>query len=519
MSDAAIGFLTTLLGPDRVITAASALAGFAADVADGPAAVPCLAARPGSVDDLARAVKLLTDLGVAVVPRGGSSGGGGTEIVRAPAAILDLRDLDRIVEINEADRYVTVEAGCTWSALWDALRPRGLRTPFFGPLSGAAATVGGTASANAWFFGSGSYGTMSDTVLGLDVVLADGSLVETGAAAGEGRSPFMRHFGPDFTGLFLGDCGAFGVKARVTLPLIPAPAAEGYASFAFERFEDIAEAHVALAREHVVAEQWGLDPNGNDALAARGFKFLEGVTFAHDPAPEYVARLNLRLVDGHRSTLRGGYSLHVVVEGASDRDVEARLGRVRRLMVPMALKELPNAIPQLARARPFRAVEDIFAAGGESWLTVHGLFPLSMAGTVVAVTDEYFLRHRAEMERHAVRAACVTGTAGTAFLLEPMFTWAGETADARALALRLRRDLIGLWGTFGASHLQIGRTYPYAGALSSAARAMADAVKRALDPRDLMNPGVLQLGVGAPPKVSRKFAEFPQNLLEDRERR
>jgi hypothetical protein len=82
--------------------------------------------------------------------------------------------------------------------------------------------------------------------------------------------------------------------------------------------------------------------------------------------------------------------------------------------------------------------------------------------------------------------------------------------------MRLRRDLIGLWDTFGATHLQMGRLYPYTSGLSSAGRAMAESVKRALDPRGLMNPGVLQLGAAPPKQASRKFAEFPQNLLEER---
>ena len=535
MSEAAIGILTNLLGAARVSTGADDLAYFSTDIAGEPTQTPVVIVRPHGVDEACRVVKLLTDLNVAVVPRGGGFSAHGGYQASGAYAILDLLDLDRIVEINEADRFVTVEAGCTWSTLSAALKHCGLRTPFFGPLTGYASTIGGAASSNSWFFGSGTFGTMADTVIGLDVVLADGSLVETGAAAAEGRAPFLRHFGPDLTGMFLGDCGAFGVKLRVTLPLIAQPVAEGYVSFAFERFEDIADAHAVLAREDVVAEQWGFDPEGNEALARAGFKFLEGVTFAHDPSPEYLDRLKLRQVDGHRTALRGGYSLHAVVEGANEREVETKLGRVRRMMMPVAIKELPNAIPQKTRENALRELAPLLGPAGENQLPAQGFFPLSNASTIVAVTEEYFIRHREELTKHDIRIVTVTGTVGNAFVLEPSFLWrdrlhafhkrhapdmGGKAPDAnpaaRAAVMRLRRDLIGLWGAYGAAYVQVGRSYPYTSQLSSAARAFVEAIKHALDPRGLMNPGALQLGLGAASKTSRKFAEFPQNLLEGR---
>jgi D-lactate dehydrogenase (cytochrome) len=517
MSDAAIGILTNLLGTERVITDGDACAARVADLVGQPAARPCAIIRPAHVDDVGRIVKILTDLGIAVVARGGGTSiAAAREPDRTPFAVLDMADLNAVTEINDADRYVTVEAGCTWGALRAALESHGLRPPVWAAPAAAGSTVGGAVSTNLAFAGTGAAATLADTVLSVDVVLADGSLVETGAAAGEGRSPFFRHFGPDFTGMFLGDCGAFGVKVRVTLPLVPVSPADGYIGFAFERFEDLAEAHVALAREHVAAEQWGIDPDGNAAMARLGFAFLETVTFHTDAStPERIAQINKQLVDGHRAALRGGYSLHVAVEGTSERDVDAKLGRIRRLLVPTALKELPGTLAQQLRTKTFPPLHGPRGPAGENWIPVHGLFPLSKAATIVAVTDEYFLRHREEMLRHGIAVIATTMVLGSAFVLTPMFTWPdGRAEKSEAAVMRLRRDLIGLWDAFGAVHLGLGRSYPYAGGLSSAARALADAIKRTVDPRGLMNPGVLQIGA-PPPKVSRKFAEFPQNLLEE----
>ena len=163
MSEAVIGLLTNLLGAARVSTGDDDLAYFSTDIAGPPTQAPLMVVRPPGVDEACRVVKLLTDLNVAIVPRGGGFSAHAGYQASGTYAILDLRDLDRIVEINEADRFVTVEAGCTWAALSAALKSRGLRTPFFGPVTGYASTVGGAASSNAWFFGSGTFGTMADT--------------------------------------------------------------------------------------------------------------------------------------------------------------------------------------------------------------------------------------------------------------------------------------------------------------------------------------------------------------------
>jgi len=544
MSSALLADLRDVIGAARVITDPPQLAYYAVDISGEADARPAVALKPDTVDNLCRVVGLLTKSGVAVIPRGaGFSYTKGYLPTQGLSAVIDVTDLNAITEINEADRYVTVEAGCTWAALYDALKAKGLRTPYFGPLSGRESTIGGAASNNASFFGAGAYGTMAESVLSVDVVLADGSLIETGAAAAEGRTPFFRHFGPDLTGLFLGDCGAFGVKARVSLKLIPFPAAEDYLSFAFERFEDIAEAHVALARENIIAEQWGIDPEGNEGLAARGFKFLEGLSFMREIAQvkggmgQKVATLARTLVDGHRSVVRGGYALHLTIEGASAKEVELKIGRARRILVPTALKELPNTIPQLTRAKPFRVIKQLLSAHGENWLPVHGVFPYSRATEIAAVTDEYIVRHREMLKQHDVKVSCLTGTMGHGFMIEAMFFWkdrlhafhqrhvtdeqrreyaaTAPNPAARELVATLRRDLMLLWGTFGAAHLQVGKFYPYADTLSSASLAFVKSIKAALDPKNLMNPGALQLGLPAQGPAKPKFTEFPQDLLKD----
>jgi D-lactate dehydrogenase (cytochrome) len=541
----ALGMFQSLLGPDGVITDKDELTYYTTDISGEGEVLPLCVLRPIAIDQLCQAVTIAGGLGLPLVPRGaGMSYTKGYLPESQNAVMIDMSGLNAIEDINETDMVVTVQAGCTWGALYDELKERGLRTPFFGPLSGIASTVGGAASNNSTFFGSGTHGAMADNVIGLDVILADGSLLETGASAAEGRTPFLRHFGPDLTGLFLGDCGAFGIKARVTMPLIAMPASEDHLSFAFDTIEDIAEAHTALARENVVAEQWGIDPVGNQNLSKHGFTFLEGLGVVKDVAATAdkvagaVTNVTKLLFQGQRLADRSGYALHVVVEGVDAREAQAKADRVRRICIPLALKELPNVIPKVTRSKPFRPIKALLGPNGENWLPVHGIFPLSSAVEVSAITDEYFSRHIELMTEHNITHSYLTAASATSFLIEPMFYWkdrlhafhmrhvteeqnkayAKTKADpeTREVVMKLRRDLSGLWDAFGASHHQMGRTYPYASQLSSAARAAAVAIKAAFDPKGIMNPGVLELsGEGDGVKKMTKFPEFPQDLLKE----
>src|SRR5690606_9073548 len=118
------------------------------------------------------------EAGVAVSTRGGAmSYTRGHVPVRPDTVIIDATGLDRILEVNTVDRYVTVEPGVTWAQLRAALRGTGFRTPYIGTLSGNFATVGGGLSQNATGMGRV---TLADHVMGLEVVLGDGRILRTG---------------------------------------------------------------------------------------------------------------------------------------------------------------------------------------------------------------------------------------------------------------------------------------------------------------------------------------------------
>ena len=156
---------------------------------------------PLNTQSLARAIKLVTDAGYSVIPRGGGmSYTKGYVPVNDKSIMVDMSAMDKVVEVNTQDMYVTVQAGCTWQTLYRTLKDTGFRTPFWGTLSGSKATVGGALSQNAIFWGSGQHGFAVDSVIGLEVVLSNGEILQTGSSAQLNGTPFARHYGPDLTG-------------------------------------------------------------------------------------------------------------------------------------------------------------------------------------------------------------------------------------------------------------------------------------------------------------------------------
>ncbi|MEL7030215.1 MAG: FAD-binding oxidoreductase, partial [Pseudomonadota bacterium] len=241
--------LRQIVGNEYVLTDEQDRAFYSTDLSFRPREVAAVVIQPGSSDQLAQAVGAATRAGFAVVARGGGmSYTSGYTPERADTMLVDMRRMNKVVDIDTDDMYVTVECGCTWKELIETLASHGVRTPYFGPLSGKYATVGGALSQNSLFLGSGVYRTVAESLIGLEVVLADGRLLQTGSAAHKHSKPFYRQFGPDITGLFTADTGAFGLKTKATLRLIPAPKSTALMSFKFETLADMLRAQTRIAK-------------------------------------------------------------------------------------------------------------------------------------------------------------------------------------------------------------------------------------------------------------------------------
>lgn len=514
--------LAGILGEAHVLTAAPDRRFFSHDIGRA-GATACCVIRPGTVDELARGVALTTSAGYSVVPRGGgASYTGGYLPERSESVIVDTQRLQRVVEVNTRDMYVTVECGCTWKGLLDVLRPSGARTPFWGPLSGAVATVGGSLSQNAILWGSARYGVSAESVLGLDVVLADGSILSTGSGAVRTARPFFRYYGPDLTGLFLGDTGALGIKARATLKLVRLPAHVDTASFGFDTHADVAEAMADIAREGLATECFGMDPvlqyqRMKRAGLAKDLHALKGVVTSARTLAAGVKEAAKVAISGRRFLEGVGYSLHLGTEGRDAAAVAAAMREVRRLVASHRGREVANTIPKVLRGDPFVPMTSAIGPDGERWLPVHGVVPLSEAVPTWDALQTLLSEYDAPFERHGIVVGVLTAIVGaTAFVLEPVFYWPAprtpyyervldeptlsrfkafpENPEGEALVFEVRSRLTQLFLERGATHLQIGRTYRYREGLKPEAWALVEAVKLAVDPRGVVNPGSLGLG-------------------------
>jgi D-lactate dehydrogenase (cytochrome) len=508
-----------LLGAEFVLDDPASLEWYSQDVYRAGVR-PLAVLRPGSVEQVQAVVTEAARAGVAMFLRGGGMSYTDAYLPeRAGSVILDLSRLDRIRDIVESDLYATVEAGCTWAALDAALAPRGLRSVFWGPMSGRRATVGGAMSQGAVTFGSGRHGPSGAAALGFEVVLGDGRLLRTGSGGQPGHAPFFRHYGPDLTGLFAADAGALGIKTAITLQLEPRPACGDGLSFAFERFEDLAESVAEVARHGLATEVFGAE-TALVRWVAGGQSFDQDLKawFAAGRAQSNPWRALRQMYQiarsGRRFLENSRYTVSFLTEAADQPRLLRLLDDIRRA-VGRRGSEIPNTMAAVTRAMPF---PDPMVLGpeGRRLLPLHGIFPHSAATAFNAAFEAWQRERQPLLEQHDVRVYVVYATCGpSGFLYEPVIYWKDEwpslhrrtmpqamldgwrepAADpaARQLVERLRVELIELMYAHGAAHLQIGRAYPFARERDAAALLLLQRIKATTDPQALLNPGALGL--------------------------
>ncbi len=512
--------LSAVVGNKHLLTDDESRLFYSTDVFRRADVLAMAVVQPGTVEELCEVVRLCAAAKCSMVARGGgASYTDGYLAIREPTVCVDTGRLKRI-DINPEDMYVTAEVGVTWEELYRALKAQGLRTPFWGPFSGKVATVGGSASSHAVNYGSGQYGVSAESLTGMDVVLASGELLSTGSGGGTNASSFFRFYGPDLTGLFAGDAGALGIKARVSMRLMKRP--EGFAacSFGFPDGESALTAMMEVARLGAIAQCFGLDPR-QQKTALTQMESTDPIDAAKSVMRsarnpfDGLLQLTKMALAGRSFLKKANYSAHFSAEGVTDGEAKAKIAQVRKIASKYGA-EVANSIPTFFNAEPFMPLTPILGPGGERWKPTHGVLPFSKVLKHHAEIEAMLGEYRERMNLHGVHLTRMLMPFSTnAFIYEPTFLWKDarsvyhermyppellpgkpvheDNPEGRALLKEIKQRIQELCIQNGACHMQIGKDYPFLTTRKPETAVLIRQLKATLDPEGLMNPGALGL--------------------------
>jgi glycolate oxidase len=453
--------LALRLRPDQVLVDDSSLETYSHDDAEWAAYErPLAVVLAESLDDVVAAVMGAAAAGVAVVPRGAGTGlSGGANGIRN-CIILSLERMTAVTEVNTVERYAVAQAGVINDRLREHVAGFGLWYPP-DPASSAISTIGGNAATNAGGICCVKYGVTRDYVLGMTVVLADGSVARLGRRTAKGVT------GYDLTGLLVGSEGTLGVIVDVTVKLRPLAGREERAIVGY--FPSLQSAGVAVA----AVSEAGIVPAALeliDRTCLRAVDDWQGLGLPRDADTLLLAKVDEpgdsgRILADRVAALfsaAGGLS----VELADDADEVDRLFRARRLAYP-ALERLGPVltedicVPRAAVPEMLRRIQQTADA----------------AGVVIAN-----IAHAGDGNLHPL-------------IIAPE---GDDEAKARAKEAfdRIVADCLSLGGTVTGEHGVGLLKLPGASIeLGEVVVGMHAAIKNALDPGGLMNPGKAFPGV------------------------
>ena len=478
--------------------------------------MPDAVVRPGSVDELQAVVRAAYESGTPLVMRGGGASYTDAYAHTSKGGITVDTSRLKAIDIDEQRATVTVEAGVTWAELREAVLARGFKTKFWGSYSGLFANVGGGMSMNAISHGQGC---AAEAAVSFDVITGTGEMLRTGSAVSGKASAFARHYGPDLTGLFTGDCGAFGVKARITLALVKAAPAFAAASFAFTSFENLHAAFRATALEGIVEENFGLNEvlqQGQLGKADNAAKVeMAGKIVKQSGFIKGAVKLARMAMAGEKEIAAASYAGHFIVEGIDQAEANGRIALARRVCSEFGA-EIPNSVPEVVRAMPFAPFHNTLGPKGERWLPCHAQLAHDKAVPFHHALQALLAAEAEAMARHEIVCGAMFMAVGTtAFVYEPAFYWPDaqtpyhkrvieadylnslpvypRSEANEAEALRIKGRVLDLMHEHGGVHFQIGKVYPFARDHDPAHWALLKMLKQQLDPKGILNPGNLSL--------------------------
>ena len=405
-----------------------------------------------STDDVAAVVKLAGRFAVPVIPFGIGSSLEGHLLAVQGGVSIDLSRMNKIVSMNAEDLTVTVQAGVTRMQLNNEIRHTGL---FFPIDPGADATLGGMSATRASGTNAVRYGTMRENVLGLSVVTASGEVIRTGTRARKSSA------GYDLTRLMVGSEGTLGVMTEITLRLYPLPEAISAATCTFPSIDAAVRTTIQIIQMGVPIARCEL----LDAHAVRAVNRHDKLTLTEAP---------MLLMEFH------GSDAGVAEQAATVQEIAAEFGGAG-----FQWATTPEERTRLWTARHHAYFAGAQMKPGCRTVSTDTCVPISRLAECVTAASE---AATAAGMQHYIVGHVGDGNFHIAYLVDP------KLPAERELAERLNQELvqraIDVQGTCSGEHgiglhkMDFLVTEAGAGAIE-----MMRTLKRALDPKNIMNPG------------------------------
>ncbi|WP_105439788.1 FAD-binding oxidoreductase [Neorhizobium sp. T25_13] len=438
---------------DRLSTTEAVREHHGHDMSRQPTRLPDAVVYAENEDEVARVVSACFEAGIPVTPFAAGSSMEGHTIPLKGGISLDLTRMNKIVAVNHEDFDVQVEAGVTRKQLNAHIRDTGL---FFPIDPGADASLGGMASTRASGTTAVRYGTMRENVLALRVVTPQGKIITTG------RRTKKSSTGYDLTKLYVGAEGTLGVITEVTVRLHPIPETIASAVCAFETMRGAVEAVVATIQSGIpVARIEFLDE-----VAVEAANRHAGLTLKLAPTLFLEFHGSPRWVEEQSNTVR-----EIADEfGGSDFEWSTRTEDRERLW-----KARHETIYSNQTLRP-----------GCKAFTTDVCVPISRLAEAV-------LAAREDIDKSFVMGKIIghvgDGNFHVGYLIKPEIP--EELAEAERLAERLYQRAMDMGGTFSGEHGIGISKLKYLRREHGDAVDMMNAIKAAIDPKGIMNPGKL----------------------------
>lgn len=248
--------LAVIVGEDYVSDNDEELLFCSSDPSAEPPCKPAFVVMPKTVEEIQEIVKLANTELIPITPRSGGMSVAGLTIPCGEDIILDLKRMNKIIEVNEESMYALIECGVTTGQLKTFLEENHPDLEYSIPAAPPSVSV----VANALVWGAGhlllKYGLNSDMINGLEVVLPMGEILKTGSCA---LSPswFTKYCFPNLSGLFIGWFGSTGIVTKCSIQLWPKPRIRSIFRIAIHDVEDVPDLILKIAREEV-SERIGL---------------------------------------------------------------------------------------------------------------------------------------------------------------------------------------------------------------------------------------------------------------------